>query len=348
MNLSTRAIFLILLGVFGSINSYSQNLTFDYQIELDQKEKEYFESFIKEEIQHIFNHSFSNSNFADLKKQNITVSVATGNVRDGASYVDDKGKLILQLSSKVINHSSLKRLLAHELFHLIHYKLKPNELNWVKEGLASYFEYRVYGKLHLATTIAALKTSTTPLEGEYSLVNPDLEQYGHNQLFFYYLINQCDNDDLFIKLLLSKSNGREGVDQALASNNSDIKYCSSFSKIAAQFTKARVINKLSDYGRSKDLYLISNRQELPVNDFLAEKLSQMNDQVLLSFFKKLPSFLPLILPITAKDLMKRIASMKVKGLKINSAKRSFPASIEPYDSLGSDSKAEFYLLFKAL
>jgi hypothetical protein len=208
-------------------------------------------------------------------------------------------QLVIELNASILKSSNYLRLITHELFHAIHFVLNPREVAWVREGLAQYFEYKIHGSINDRNLLSALRSSTTPLVSDYDINQYDPEQYGHNFLYFFYLVRNCSSqqDDFFWDLVTEKSDPNHlsdsGIDFVLKKQNSSKSMCTSFLESASKFELARVINQYSGVQQSRDTFIISHVEGIGVNLFFEKNFLQMNVSERKNFFKELPPFLPL-------------------------------------------------------
>jgi hypothetical protein len=176
-------------------------------------------------------------------------------------------------------------LLAHEVFHAVHFLVHPNESPWIREGLAQWFEYRVTGNFNGANIRAALEHPETSLFGAYYPGKTNRNQYGHSLLYMYYLWSHCGGDSLIWDITRGYSEtsksashgvfGENNIDDVLTyrrkKTESHPEECADFEKSAVSFEIARVHNKMSyDGAKASPYHLIATalqpvepRQEIP-------------------------------------------------------------------------------------
>lgn len=167
------------------------------------------------------------------------------------------------IHSDLVESNDLEALFVHEFFHVLHYVIHPNEMPWVREGLAQLFEFRVLDRFNSSNFKAAMAQLTTPLEGAYSLDKIDRAQYGHDLLYFYYLWSRCGGDELFWKLVEGAPAVYEGqaIDLALEAlsglqKSSQTPECSSFEASAIHFEVARAHNHIQFGAESTERYFL--------------------------------------------------------------------------------------------
>lgn len=180
----------------------------------------------------------------DLK---INISFTDKPGRDGLFVPQESGEHKISIQLVQVYSNGIKALLAHEIFHAIHYKINPDEAAWVREGLAQVFEFITTKELNGRNMAAAVQNPLTPLLGTYDVENNDPAQYGHNQLYFYYLYTHCGKDNLFWKIAAGQVNsGTKGsflIDAILAELNLAKPECKDFTESAILFEVAKVHNQ---------------------------------------------------------------------------------------------------------
>lgn len=168
--------------------------------------------------------------------------------RDGLFTPNDSGEHTISVQFIQMNSNGIKALLAHEIYHAIHYQLNPDELPWIREGMAQLFEYITTGELNGMNLYAAIKNPMTPLLGNYDAAESNPAQYGHNMLYFYYLYNHCGEDNIFWKITEAKNqNGLKGsflIDAILKEINSPMIECRDFADSATIFEVAKLHNQI--------------------------------------------------------------------------------------------------------
>ena len=111
--------------------------------------------------------------------------------------------------------ADLKSILAHEIFHVLHYSQSPQEEAWLREGLAQWFEFRVTGKLPSHAVEGALTTQAPSFGSPYPrLFEFDSKksskalqaQYGRDFLFVFYIWAQTQQSDELIWKFAEKQN----------------------------------------------------------------------------------------------------------------------------------------------
>lgn len=257
-----------------------------------QELNEFIESNIKTKIP---------SDILNLTDFKIKISFTDKAGRDGLFVPKEEGehehKITLQLVQ--VYSSGIKALLAHEIFHAIHFEINPNEAAWVREGMAQVFEYMTTGELNGRNLSAAVSNPLTPLLGTYDVDNSDPAQYGHNQLYFYYLYSHCGKENLFWKLAAGKNeNGEKGsflIDTILAEMKSTKLECKDFAESAIAFEVAKVNNKYQyDNDDAKEMYFLYPSSITPAltktNSAEELKIAIANLPVLSSFRMPLKKF----------------------------------------------------------
>lgn len=159
---------------------------------------------------------------------------------------------ILLQHNAILNPQNRKRLLVHEMAHLLHHQFRPDEENWVKEGLALLLEYVVNGAFN-RSILNAFSNPETSLTQDLDMdlaTEEKLSQYGELTLYFYYIWRLCGKNDLLHELLTSSSElkGIEFIDYILRyilktfSENEAVRtdaICSSFEKSFVSFQIAK-------------------------------------------------------------------------------------------------------------
>lgn len=181
---------------------------------------------------------------ADLK---IKVSLNNNPGRDGLFTPGEQGEHTISIQLTQINNNGINALLAHEIYHAIHFHLNPDELPWVREGMAQLFEFISTGELNGKNLSAAIKNPLTPLLGEYSIESNDPAQYGHDMLYFFYLYNHCGKDKIFWKITEARNlQGQKGsflIDEVLKDLHASANECEDFSSSAISFEVAKLHNE---------------------------------------------------------------------------------------------------------
>lgn len=223
-----------------------ENLSNSQQTNLSQKAGEltrFVESTLLQKIPAPIREKIS-----DLK---ITVQLTDEPGRDGLFIPQEshEQKILVQLNQ--IYSNGIKALLAHEIFHVIHFYLNPDEMPWMREGMAQLFEFITTDELNGMNVSAAVANPMTPLLGDYDINQTSRAQYGHDLLYFYYLYSQCGKDTLFWNLVTgvkeNKLFGSYLIDEVLSRTNSTKIQCTNFEESAISFEAAKVHNQLQYY-----------------------------------------------------------------------------------------------------
>ena len=184
-----------------------------------------------------------------IKDLKIKVYLTDVPGRDGLFIPQESGEHTISIQLIQMHSNGINALLAHEIFHAIHFHLNPDELPWMREGMAQLFEFITTGELNGMNLYAAIHNPMTPLLGEYSPEEKNPAQYGHNQLYFYYLYNHCGGDKLFWKITKGDNeNGEKGsflIDRALKEMDLSNVECQDFSESAIIFEVAKAHNQMS-------------------------------------------------------------------------------------------------------
>lgn len=147
-------------------------------------------------------------------------------------------------------------ILAHEIFHSIHYRIHKDEPSWVREGMAQLFEFLVEGAWNTANILKAYANPSTsltlsrshtpkPSSGERLISSA---QYGHQLLYFKFLMDRCGGRDLFWSLVMDRPDlfGEENISWVLARSSAGVEKkpveCSNFDLSALEFEISRFEN----------------------------------------------------------------------------------------------------------
>ncbi|WPU65222.1 hypothetical protein [Peredibacter starrii] len=223
---------------------------------------------------------------------------------------------IITLNPALISTPDYLKIISHEYFHAVHYSINPNEVSWVREGLAQLFEYRLYNGFNFAHTHAGLTKNEFPLEAEFDINDYRPEKYGNTLLYFYYLTSHCDKDDtLFWTLVNSGGSGRDGINRALQLENSSIPLCRDFSSSAEGFSLAKMANSYSGFEQSSLTFIMPSSHRLQIDAQKELSLLANPDK----FWSSIQSYQPQRLSLkTAQELIKTApASFKWWGLEKN-------------------------------
>jgi hypothetical protein len=237
-----------------------------------------------------------------------------------------QGRLTIAINESLLESADLKRVVAHEFFHLVHFLVNPNEEAWIREGLALLYEYEVLNEYNANAREAALLDSTTPLIGDYNIKNISNEQYGHNFLFFYFLKNKCQKKNLLWELALGfqDKKGQDLVDFILANTP-----CKNFKNAALIFEIARAHNRVVYLTQDSEM---DTRFSLdPQRDFKMRTQNVVREDQI----KKLKTYQPLLLSHAAYAGLGK-DSETLKNLTIVFIRMTFPYTVqdsEPKENL---------------
>jgi hypothetical protein len=182
-----------------------------------------------------------------VKDLQVTIHFTDKAGRDGIFIPgSDQHKHKINVQLIQINSNGLKSLLAHEFFHALQYEINPDEMPWVREGLAQLFEYIVTEEMNGQNLQAAILNPLTPLIGEYNIDNSSPAQYGHNMLYFFYLYKHCGENQIFWELAegTDELRGAYLIDTVLKGNNSNSPECKSFLSSVKSFEVAKLHNQI--------------------------------------------------------------------------------------------------------
>jgi|GEM_PF-6106225 len=229
-------------------------------------------------IEKVFDHHLPLLLQQKMKQKSIKVLIEKNSSAEGVFYPPGthelfKGNdLIISFDPSALSSLEFYRLVTHELFHAIHFVLKPQEESWVREGLAQLFENKIHQSYNLTNVMTALSVSTTSLLGSFDHMASDPEQYGHDFLFFYFLEQKCSqgNELFFWQLSSSLEQGKEGIESALKKSFSASRrsLCINFKSSANAFMVARALNKYSGMPQQGDTYILDTDSVMAPNGHL--------------------------------------------------------------------------------
>lgn len=190
-----------------------------------------------------------NSLLEKTKDLKIKILLTDKAGRDGLFLPHESGEQTIAIQLVQLHSNGINALIAHEIYHAIHFTINPDEAGWVREGMAQLFEFITTGELNGRNLAAAINNPLTPLLGDYDVDEANPAQYGHNQLYFYYLYAHCGRDDFFWKLSEGEDNsGLRGsflIDSVLEKiNNTGKSECSNFTDSAISFEVAKAHNQI--------------------------------------------------------------------------------------------------------
>lgn len=190
-----------------------------------------------------------NSLFEKTKNLKIKILLTDKAGRDGLFLPHDSSEQTIAIQLVQLNSNGIQSLLAHEIYHAIHFTINPDEASWVREGMAQLFEHITTGELNGRNMAAAITQPMTPLLGDYNVEETNPAQYGHNQFYFYYMYNHCGRDEFFWKLSEGdQDSGLRGsflIDSILEKiNNTGKSECSNFTESAISFEVAKAHNQI--------------------------------------------------------------------------------------------------------
>lgn len=344
----TGLLFLGLLSLgFTSLEARASVVAgFTYKVKVGDSLKNSFEESFHKQVSNVLKTKMKDL-FSNEMIDNLSIEVVVTNEFQRDIIAQDKnGKSLLFVSPLMLASNDLERLLAHEVFHLLHFQIK-DEKSWLAEGIANFIPFYLYGKLNLAEINTAMSRSTVSLLDDFSLSENEIELYGATTLFVKYAFENCGGVNLLYNLIHSKEVGERAVTNALENTKSSKNICRDFSSLATSFTLARVVNK-RNFSSSEELFLVDTSYALAVNSYLGEKLISFNKEDTLSFLKQIPRFLPIVLPISMKSWLVAHA-LKDKDLRVFEAGRAYPAfARELTVGLGAQlsRNSEFLILFR--
>ncbi len=199
-----------------------------------------------------------NEKIKDLK---IKIFLSDKAGRDGLFIPQDSGEHTIEVKLVQLHSNGIEALLAHEIFHAIHFHINPDEVAWVREGMAQLFEYITTGDLNGMNFYAAINNPITPLLGDYDIEDPNPAQYGHNQLYFFYMYSHCGQDNFLWSLAKGDADsGHRGsflIDHVLDEMKSPAPECATFTESAINFEVAKLHNQMQFIaGEEKNRYFV--------------------------------------------------------------------------------------------
>lgn len=152
----------------------------------------------------------------------------------------DGAQAILLTPNALMDGTNASNLVVHELTHLFHFNLRPNEESWVREGVALLAEYVVTGRMTSAIEEAFAEPESS-LTAPLDLRTKRISQYGHLFLYFYYIYKLCGRNELLNELVESKSEkaGAAFIDETLRKTQSAEPVCQGFRESFSAFQIAR-------------------------------------------------------------------------------------------------------------
>lgn len=155
---------------------------------------------------------------------------------------------ILFSPTALLDRDRSRALIVHELTHLAHHRLRPQEESWIREGVALLAEWIVTRKYNPALSEAFLNPETSliasldPTHQDYADTAKRGAQYGHLLQYFVYIYRLCGGDALMEKLVTSPSRktGTAFMDEVLRSSTSRSESCASFERSFRAFSIARM------------------------------------------------------------------------------------------------------------
>lgn len=207
----------------------------------------------------------------NLKDLKIKISFSDKPGRDGLFVPQESGEHVISIQLVQVYSNGIYALLAHEIYHAIHYHINPNEVTWVREGMAQLFEYITTNELNGMNLLAAIRDPMTPLLGTYDIEKNNPAQYGHNLLYFYYLYSHCGRDKIFWDITKGQlESGLKGsflIDAVLAESKNKKNECQNFTESAIAFEVAKTHNQFqfsNEQQTEKEKYFIIGSDIGPV------------------------------------------------------------------------------------
>lgn len=259
---------------------------------------------------------------AKLSELRVKIQLTDEPGRDGLFIPQEtkEHEILIQLNQ--INSNGIKALLAHEIFHAIHFHLNPDEMPWMREGMAQLFEYITTGELNGMNLSAAISNTMTPLLGEYNINQTSRAQYGHNLLYFLYLYSQCGQNNLFWNLVSGAGeknlHGSFLIDEILAQANIQKLQCKNFEGSAISFEVAKLHNQIQFLSKeNKEQYFIYHLDIKPA------PLKFSSKEALQEYIDSMPALSSMKFPLVE---FKKLQG-QCKNCEILYAQKSFPYTV---------------------
>jgi hypothetical protein len=206
---------------------------------------------------------------------------------------------VIQLHPRLIGNARLWRLLGHEFFHAIHHHYSPQEVDWIREGLAQKFEHDVYNSVTQGHLRAALTSSRHALEESFDVANPAGERYGNTFLFFHHLEQTCGVSRPWETAFVAATSGLTGrsvIDALLRSTRTTFPACQSARELMSDFVISKLTNQRS---ASHPRALWPLMAPMAPMDAEARQLAAAPAADVRRFLELLPPFLGLKLPLAS-------------------------------------------------
>lgn len=233
-------------------------------------------------------------------------------------YLPTRDEWIITINPALLNSPDYLRIISHEFFHAIHYAINPNEKDWIREGLAQLFEYKIHNSINKKNLHSALTKSEYPLETEFNISNYNSEKYGNSFLYFYYLATHCSSiENTLWNLVKSSESGRESINSFLKDISSNKSECKNFSSSAESFSLAKAINSYTGYEQTNKYFLISSSFTMQKEVNLSKALpSFMPERLSLETVKKFYTLIPANIQLWAfeKNFPNRFKKIQVQDL----------------------------------
>jgi hypothetical protein len=199
----------------------------------------------------------------------------------------------INLGKSLVIEGNWKNVLAHEVFHYVHFLVNPDEPTWMREGLAQYFEHQVTKRPPGQIALAALQAIQTPLMGDYKACQINEPQYGHDFWFFDFVARNCGGVGTIDEILKpSTIKGEAKLTRVLSHLTGVPAVCRDFRSLALAFEVARAHNQMV-FAKTPSFLAGETKEDFflvwPVGQFL-KPLSLPSPNI-----EKLSLFEPLIL-----------------------------------------------------
>ena len=201
------------------------------------------------------------------RRVRLPIRVAYAQENQSLQEVRSQEDFLILINAQFMGQSSELQLWVHEFFHWILNSQRVGEKDWVQEGLAQVFEWKVLDHLNALHVSAFLEDPNFPFFQAYDLLRPSRSQYGQHLMYFYYLYSNCGQDSLFWDLVRGSATGDALINQALARQKKSLKICLSFQDSLFGFALAKAhqhaIYSTRGVDRSYEIPGISDQPRLP-------------------------------------------------------------------------------------
>jgi hypothetical protein len=200
-----------------------------------------------------------------ISGENVPCTVSPCTAGETVRPRDSSGEYKITLPLSEFLQPDAKRVLAHELFHVLQHLLDPRDASWTKEaqaalgwyreGMAQLFEYRMSGKPNGPDLQVAFEKMDSALMAPFDPDHLSGESYGHSFLYFFYIWRECGGDEVLKALALEPSpqSPRKTIEAALRGTKLQ---CRDFDSSATAVELARVMNHAETMGSDAYQHLL--------------------------------------------------------------------------------------------